>query len=320
MPNTKNMRDSFGETAAALKQGYRFTLADILGAGVLGYNNVFYVHSGRGSNQNDGSEPARAFASIDYAVGQCQANRGDIIVALPAHTETVSAAAGLDLDVAGITVFGIPGHGADRATVNFTTATTADMDVDAVNITMQNILFTGGIDALAAPIDVNFSDFTLYDVEMRDVTGQVTDFLLTVNTADRLLIDGLVYDGAAAAGTNAAIAINGGDRHLICNFLMDGNFAVGGIDIRTTATTDLDVYSGRFRTRNNADIFLIDTITASTGNIGPNLYLRLQENAANITEAITGATFVLHQKISVVNLAGEVGMEINTTASTDAIV
>jgi len=119
------------------------------------------------------------------------------------------------------------------------------------------------------------------------------------------------------AGSRETIV--GGDGIKIHDFIMDGNFAVGGIDIRTTATTDLKVWNCiSFRTRNAADIFIVDTVTGSTGQIGPNIYLQLQDNAANITEAITGATFVQHLPISVVNLAGEVGMTINTTASTDA--
>ena len=123
-----------------------------------------------------------------------------------------------------------------------------------------------------------------------------------------------------AAGTNAAIAIVGGDGIEISIDRMDGNFAVGGIDVRTTATTDLNVHDvGYFRTRNAADIFLVDTITASTGIIGPNIYMQLLENAANITEAITGATFVVMDVgVHVVNLAGEKSLAINWVASTDA--
>jgi hypothetical protein len=44
----------------------------------------------------------------------------------------------------------------------------------------------------------------------------------------------------------------------------------------------------------------------------------LLDNAANVTEAITGATFVTFDPVYVVNLAGEKAMLINTTASTDA--
>ncbi|TAL13926.1 hypothetical protein EPN95_04535 [Patescibacteria group bacterium] len=292
----------------------------VLGGGnIITTGNIFFVDSVTGSNGNSGADKDHPFATIDYAVGKCTANKGDHIIVMPKHVETVTAAAGLDLDVAGITVYGL-GSGANRPQVNFTTATAADMDVDAVDITVYNILFTGGVDALVAPIDVNAADFKLIGCEWRDVTGQATDVILTDANASRMLIKDWRHDGDTAAGTNAGIAIVGGDGIVIDGLRMDGNFAVGGIDIRTTATTDLEVRNGYFRTRNAADIFLIDTITGSTGIIGPNIYLRLQDNAANITEAVTGATFVLHQKISVVNAANEVGMEINWTASTDAIV
>jgi hypothetical protein len=276
----------------------------------------WFVHSGRGSNGSEGTLDA-PFGTIDYAIGRCTASYGSVIVVLPGHTETVTAAAGIAVDVAGVQIIGF-GTGSLRPTINFTTAVGASVRVTAANCTMRNILFTGGIDALTNPIHVQAADFTLQDCEWRDVTGQCTDCVLTTASADRMRILNFRYDGATAAGTNAGIAIVGGDRIVIDGVQMDGNFAVGGIDIRTTATTDLEVRNVHFRTRNAADIFLVDTITASTGMIGPNLYLRLNDNAANITEAITGATFVLFDNIYVVNLAGEKAMLINTTASTDA--
>lgn len=276
----------------------------------------YFVHSGRGANGNEGTLDA-PFGTIDYAIGRCTASYGSVIVVLPGHTETVTAAAGIALDVAGVQIYGM-GTGSIRPTINFTTAVTASVSVTAANCTIRNVLFTGGIDALTKPIHVQAADFSLIDCEWRDVTGQCTDCVLTTAAADRMTIRNFRYDGAAAAGTNAGIAIVGGDGIVIDGLRMDGNFAVGGIDIRTTATTDLEVRNAHFRTRNAADIFLIDTVTASTGMIGPNIYLRLNDNAANITESITGATFVLFDNIYVVNLAGEKAMLINTTASTDA--
>jgi hypothetical protein len=44
----------------------------------------------------------------------------------------------------------------------------------------------------------------------------------------------------------------------------------------------------------------------------------LQDNAANITEAVVGAACQFYQPINIANLAGEVGMQTNITASTDA--
>ena len=165
--------------------------------------NIFWVDSGSGSNTNDGTH-VRPYATLDYAVGKCTANNGDLILVKAGHTETVTAAGGLDLDVAGITIIGL-GNGSDRPTVNFTTAVGADMDVDADNITISNFLFTGGIDALTGPIDVNAADFTMMDCETKDVTGQATDFIVTDANANRLMIDGWTHRGAAAAGGAVAI-------------------------------------------------------------------------------------------------------------------
>ena len=267
------------------------------------------------SNGNDGTYLA-PFSTVDYAVGRCVANRGDVIFVKPGHAETISSATTLALDVAGVAVIGL-GQGSNRPTFNLT-ATTSTITISGANCTFWNCLVTGGVDAIVAVYTVSGADVNL-QVNYRDVTGQCTDCVLTTAAANRLFIDVNDYDGATAAGTNAGIAIVGGDHIEIKGRYMDGNFAVGGIDIRTTATTDLLVHEFKyFRTRNAADIFLVDTITASTGQVGPNINLRLNDNAANVTEAITGATFVVQDPVYVVNLAGEKGMLINWTASTDA--
>ena len=276
---------------------------------------TFWVHSGTGSNGNDGTQN-RPFASIDYAVGRCTADRGDVIFVKPGHTETVTAAGGLDLDVAGVAVIGL-GTGSLRPTINLTTATTADIDVDAANVTLYNVLITGGIDALVAVLDVNAADFRMIDCEYRDVTGECAKFLQADANASRMLIDGFVYDGANGAGTTAAINLVGGDRITLKNFWASGNFSTSFLDVATTATTKLTVSDGYVRTFNAADLCFKDTVTGSTGTF-ERLFLSLQDNAANITEAITGATFRVSDNVWVVNLDNEKAMLINWTASTDA--
>lgn len=58
------------------------------------------------SDDNDGLSPERAFLTTDYAVGRTTASVGDVIVLLPgAHTGTAT----ITVDVAGITICGIPG-------------------------------------------------------------------------------------------------------------------------------------------------------------------------------------------------------------------
>lgn len=81
-----------------------------------------YVVEGRtysASDNNDGLSPERALRTIDRAFdsGYAQANVGDVVVLLPGtHTVTTGT---VTLDIAGVTITGIPGAGrtdADRST------------------------------------------------------------------------------------------------------------------------------------------------------------------------------------------------------------
>lgn len=278
----------------------------------------FWVDSNAGRNSGAGTFE-RPFQTIDYAIGRCRANKGDVIMVKAGHTETISAAGGIAVDVAGVSIIG-HGNGSDRPTITFTTSTAATMTLSAANLLLQNLLFVGAVDALGSPIVVSAADITIAGCETRDTAGsaQATDWIRTTAAANRFSLLSHRHDGDPAAGANSFLAIIGGDDIVVDGLRCDGNFAVAGIDVRTTACTDLEVRNVVFRNRNAADIFLKDTITGSTGMIGPSIYIRIADNAANITEAITGATWVLFDDIFVVNLAGEKAMLINTTASTDA--
>ena len=280
---------------------------------------VFWVDSNTGANGGQGTFD-RPFDTIDYAVGRCTASRGDIIMVKAGHVETVTAAGGLDLDVAGIAIIGM-GTGSLRPTINFTTVVGADMDIDAANITMSNFLFTGGIDALTGPIDINAADCTLMNIETRDVTGQATDFIVTDANASRLLISGWKHLGAAAAGADTAISLVGGDDWVIEAFDIYGNFAVAAIENVTTAANRVRIGGGPVPnliwTENAADA-CITMVAASTGYIGPNLFLMLQDNAANFAGATVGAAMQFMKPIQIVNLAGESSGDTTITASTNA--
>jgi hypothetical protein len=297
----------------------------LIGSGpILTTGNVFFVNSTAtgASTGNDGLTPQSALSTIVSALAKCTANNGDHIIVGPGHVETVISAAQVLMATSGVSIVGI-GKGANRPTVNFTTATTASWRVTAANCYVENLLFIGVFDALVSPIDIRAADFTMKGCETRDTAGsaQATDFILTTSAASRFTLLNHRHDGDTAAGANTFLAIVGGDRIVIDGLIADGNFNNALIEIRTTATTDLEVRNCMFRTRIGAqakDIFLKDTITASTGLIGPSLYCFLSTNTANVTEAITGATFVLFDDILIVNLAGEKAMLINTTATTDA--
>lgn len=261
----------------------------------------------------------RVFTTIQAAINASTASRGDIIYVMPGHVETVTSAGGLDLNKAGITLIGY-GNNDLRPQINFTTVVGADMDVDAANITMKNFRFTGGIDALTGPIDVNAANFTMIDCVTEDVTGQATDFIVTDANADGLTINGWTHKGATAAGADTAISIVGGDNISIDNFNIDGNFAVAAIENVTTAAVNLNVgarsQGNLARNRNSGDV-IFTAVAATTGFVN-NIFSRLADNAANITEALVGAAMQFGPNLPIVNANGEQSMQWNGTASTDA--
>lgn len=281
---------------------------------------VFWVHSAGGSTgAGTFNSP---FSTLAQAEARCVANRGDIIMIKAGHAESIIAAAGIDLDTAGITIVGL-GNGSNRPTFTFTTAVGADIDIDAANITMQNLLFVAGVDALTGPIDVNAADFTMIGCETRDVTGsyQTVDWIVADAEADRMMILDAVHRGGTDAGADTWVTVAGADDVTIVPRFVDGNFAVACIE-NTAAASNLTVY-GRgdhpaiMRNRNAADV-IVTAHASTTGTQGPNINARLADDAANVTEAFVGAAMVFYQPIRIVNAAGQSSMETNITATTDA--
>lgn len=195
--------------------------------------DVFWVDSNNGADTGKGTHN-QPFETWDYTVGRCVA--GDIIMLKAGHVENVTAAAGLALDVAGITTIFL-GSGANRAYVTFTTDVGADMDVDAASITLINPKFVAGIDALTGPIDINAADFTIVNGEYHDAAGiETTDCMVGVAAAARLCIDGWKYFKSDEAGTQkeSHFQFDGLDDLILRNIHVEGDFDVGIIEIAGT--------------------------------------------------------------------------------------
>lgn len=70
--------------------------------------SVFFVHSGTGSDNNDGKTKDAPLATVARAIVLCTASKGDIVYAMPGHAETLAAAGNLfDISKAGVKVVGI---------------------------------------------------------------------------------------------------------------------------------------------------------------------------------------------------------------------
>lgn len=281
--------------------------------GDAGPGNEYFVDSANGDDTNSGQSWEQALATIDAAVGKCTASNGDKIFVAPYHAENLAADSAIDIDVAGVAVIGVC-IGRQMPTLT-ATAAAGDCKLAANNVSIQNLRFVGGIDATTGVIEVTGDDCAVLDCEYRDSTGQATDILVTDN-AMRLLIDGFRVIGASGDGGDSAIMLDECDHAVIRNFHIIGNFDVGAIECRTTASDDILIEKGYIKTFGSEDLAVADTITGSTGFIDK-ILAQVADDAANITEAFTGATFVYGDNLHIVNAAGERALQSNITASTD---
>ena len=84
----------------------------------------------------------RPFATIDYAIGRCTASRGDIIAVMPGYAQTLTSAAEIAVDTAGIAIVGL-GAGSLRPQITGGD-TDATITITAANCALVNLEYVGG--------------------------------------------------------------------------------------------------------------------------------------------------------------------------------
>lgn len=186
-----------------------------------------------------GRNPDAPFATLDYAVGQCTASVGDVIYVLPGHTETISAAGGLDLDTIGITIIGL-GNGTLMPTITMDTDAAVDVDVDAANITVRHIKFVAGVADIVAAIDVNCDDFTMIDCRFEGDNAGLNALIWIQDAAaggsDRITIQECYCNDQDASNTHFFNMAGTGSGHRVLNNVLIGDWgtmAVGGAGVVT---------------------------------------------------------------------------------------
>ena len=135
--------------------------------------SVFWVHAGTGTDgAGYGRNPDAPVATLDYAVGLCTADKGDVIYLMPGHAENIASAAGCVLDVAGVKVVGL-GYGTLRPTLTLTTADTSKVSITAANCWFENVLVVSNYLSIATAISVGAlaDGLTLKNVEMPQHVG-----------------------------------------------------------------------------------------------------------------------------------------------------
>ena len=174
-----------------------------------------------GNNYPDGTPVV--FTTLTLALAATVASRGDVIIIVPGHTETIVGAAGVAVATAGVSIIGV-GNGALRPTYTFTTSAAASFDVTAASILIRNVKFVCGIDNQTAVNNVTGADVTFDQCEWTISSGTLGAALciLTAATATRLKVTNSRFVGPATnSGTTCAACIqheSGVDYQIVNNY------------------------------------------------------------------------------------------------------
>lgn len=234
---------------------------------------VFWVYNGaalsagqRGGSDGNAGTFDSPFATLNYAITRCTANRGDIIFIKPGHAETISTATAMTLGVAGVAVVGL-GAGLLRPTFTLDTLIGATINVTAANISLKNVIISANFDDITAAITTTTAtDFALEHCFIKS-TAVNKNFLNVITTsATTSATDGLYVVGntwiepdtatlgmVTMAGTNARVNISE-------NYVQVG--------VNNNKATLLAIATGKLVTNlrcNDNQVFRLNTDTATGG-------------------------------------------------------
>ena len=261
-------------TITGLNNGLSVSGMPLIG-GYMTTGSVFFVDSVTGSNNNSGLDSDHPVATISYANDLCTANKGDIIFCMPNHAETLSAAGGITLDTAGVSVIGL-GRGTDRPEITLGTTEAADVLISGANVTLENMYFDlTAIDALEMAIDINATDAKVIGCEflMADGTGQAEEAINVAAAAHNAQIIGNKFVAPDAGGVAAIHMVGGVNKYVVKDNWIDGAFSIACI-YSTAASIGL-VVSDNYMRNTGANLPCINlglTSVASYGMVIRNLY------------------------------------------------
>lgn len=211
------------------------------------------------SDDNDGLSPEKALLTLDYAIGQCTASVGDVIVLLPgSHSYSATAT----VDVAGITITGIPRsapmHGARSnagparnytsvtSTAHILTVTAADVEIAYLHLIPAAGLSGIKPSETADRLYVHDCTFNMTTAANTATIGIDVTFTGTSSSLDDVVIRNCYWHVSDANGP--ALYVNGTTNDLLmeyCTFRLVGDTAWANaveIDVASLGTVfrDLD--------------------------------------------------------------------------------
>lgn len=234
--------------------------------------NIYHVDSNTSTRSAtaNGLTPAQAVTTLAVAIALTTANKGDVILLMPGHAETIAAETAISTE--GITILGL-GNGDNRPVITFATATTAGITLAADNIRISNVIFLNGIDSQAEIIDVGDAAYTVID-HCQFLEGSASQYLIGITFSnaggDYCKVLNCEFIGKTAGPSSAISITTAIDALEIAGCMIMGDWSDAGIQNPTgNVATNLNIHHNIVQNDQTGD-HAIQLVSACTGNLSDN--------------------------------------------------
>ena len=228
------------------------------------FGNYYYVDSVNGSVDYPGTRSDRAVPTINAGYDLCSAGNDDVVLVMPGHVETASAANFVIADTAGVSVIGL-GRGTRRPTITIDD-TGATWPISAADNRVSNIWFKNDADGTTVWHAVTAAGVQLDNCFYEDLTTKtMVNWVTLTAAADYFNCIDCDNDGTDTAGNNAFLTGGAADRVVIKGLFSNGDFAAANIEM-TAAFTNCLIENCSLENINGVDVN-IEGFSAATGMV-----------------------------------------------------
>lgn len=266
-----------------------------------------------GFDTKGGGTYLRPFKTIDFAIGQCLADRGDVIYAMPGHVETVDTDHVI-FDVAGVSCIGL-GSGENQARFKMANLTKS-VQINSADVTISNMNFrvdvAGSVVIIGLIINSTSSHALITDC-LFDFNLQTDNFgvIISIDEADFTTVENCVLVTAAGASTGNGILLSdtsegaiirnnkitgdydasciGNQTALSTNVLIENNLLVQGYTDDLNPQPVLELFTGTTGIVRNNDI-VCDVATFALMTIGDTVSFLNNQRTDDIAQAKVSTT------------------------------
>jgi hypothetical protein len=268
--------------------------------------NYFFVDASFGSNGNEGNTPEKPFATVAYAISVSTAGNNDVIVMLPAHTETIATAGGWT-PKAGTFILGL-GWGDNRPRITMS-ATASTILLSAAGVSLRNFRVTTSVAEVVTIISMSGAGCTIDAVDYYESgTFACITFLTTTAAANRFsLLNCRHASTTAPTGTAGWLSLVGGDAWRIENntFIVARAATSWVCRVLTTAATNIFVQNNTFcSTVSDTATVAFVLLANTTGHVAFNNGINIGKTAIAGSLALASCTGTMNYASKAANKNG----------------